>query len=101
MPVWLKFRLRRILIRGSEPEAGVWASTIVMRYPAFQRLPNVCFADRNHEIRTRATCGPDQSFAKRVAVICTASSKQSVPMLSGTPPVLSNKCCHDHESQTG
>ena len=66
MPLRLKFRLRRILIRRSRSEAGVWASKIVMFRPQFKRLSNVPFVHGNHEIQTPATCGPDQSFAKRV-----------------------------------
>jgi hypothetical protein len=68
MPVWLKFRLRRILIRRSGPEAGVWASTIVMNFARFERLSDVCLVEGNGEIQTLATCGPDQSFAKRVGL---------------------------------
>src|SRR5262245_4249822 len=34
-----------------------------MHNPRFERLPNVCLADRNHEVQTLPTRGPNESFA--------------------------------------
>ena len=41
----------------------MWTSLIVMLFPQFERLSNVLFIERNHEVQTLVTSTSDQSFA--------------------------------------
>lgn len=64
MPFGLKLGFRNTAIWCGRAEAGMWPSSIVVRNPNFEGLPDVRFIERNHEVEALPTGTPDQALAK-------------------------------------
>jgi hypothetical protein len=56
----------------------MWAGTIVMLHPTFERLPNMGLVDRNDEIQAFAASTSDPPFADRIRLRRFARSLNTV-----------------------
>jgi hypothetical protein len=59
MPFALKLRLRKVSVRNSRSQTGVWSRRVVMNYPLFHDPSDMVFIDGNHEIQTFSTRAAD------------------------------------------